>query len=251
MGHKDFKDEVVIVTGAGKGIGKEIAFTYAEHGAWVVIADKDIESARAVEESIIAKGQKAVFIETDVSREESVRALIGEVKTKYSRINILINNAGISKCCSPYELRLDDWDNIINTNLRSVYLCTREAATVMKNNGGGCVVNIASTRALMSEPNTEAYAASKGGIIALTHALAASLANDNIRVNAISPGWIETEDYESLREIDHSQHFSKRVGKPSDIARACLYLTEAGNEFVTGTNIVIDGGMTKKMIYEA
>jgi len=111
-------------------------------------------------------------------------------------------------------------------------------------------VNIASTRAIMSEPNSEAYAASKGGIVALTHALAASFSEYRITVNAISPGWIETGDYSKLRKIDHEQHLSKRVGKPDDIARACLYLTAKENDFVTGVNLIVDGGMTRKMIYE-
>lgn len=119
-----------------------------------------------------------------------------------------------------------------------------------ENQEGGAIVNIASTRALMSEPNSEGYAATKGGIVAITHALASSLSNDKITVNAISPGWIHTGDYTQLTDIDHSQHFSKRVGKPDDIARACLYLTARENNFVTGANLVVDGGMTKKMIYE-
>lgn len=102
----------------------------------------------------------------------------------------------------------------------------------------------------MSEPNSEGYAATKGGIVAITHALAASLSNDRITVNAISPGWIHTGDYSQLTTIDHDQHFSKRVGTPEDIARACLYLTAKENDFVTGINLVVDGGMTRKMIYE-
>jgi NAD(P)-dependent dehydrogenase (short-subunit alcohol dehydrogenase family) len=120
----------------------------------------------------------------------------------------------------------------------------------MKKNSGGCIVNIASTRALMSEANTFAYSASKGGILSLTHSLAVSLGPDKIRVNAISPGWIETGDYHSLSETDHSQHPAGRVGKPADIVKACFYLTDPDNDFVTGTNIVVDGGMTRKMIYE-
>jgi NAD(P)-dependent dehydrogenase (short-subunit alcohol dehydrogenase family) len=102
----------------------------------------------------------------------------------------------------------------------------------------------------MSEPNSEAYAASKGGILALTHALAASFSDYHISVNAVLPGWIENGDYSSLRETDHEQHFSRRVGKPADIARACLFLTDPENDFVTGTRLVVDGGMTRKMIYE-
>jgi NAD(P)-dependent dehydrogenase (short-subunit alcohol dehydrogenase family) len=119
-----------------------------------------------------------------------------------------------------------------------------------KNEEGGAIVNIASTRAMMSEPNSEAYAASKGGAVGITHALAASFAEDGITVNCISPGWIETGDYSQLRDADHEQHFSNRVGKPDDIARACLYLTARENNFVNGVNLVVDGGMTRKMIYE-
>ncbi|MNS89580.1 3-oxoacyl-[acyl-carrier-protein] reductase FabG [compost metagenome] len=114
----------------------------------------------------------------------------------------------------------------------------------------GSVVNISSTRATMSEPNSEAYAASKGAIISLSHAMAISLGKDGIKVNSISPGWIETGDYEALRPEDHQQHPAGRVGKPADIARACLYLTHPDNTFITGANLVIDGGMTRKMIYE-
>ena len=118
-----------------------------------------------------------------------------------------------------------------------------------RNKDGGAIVNIASTRAIMSEPHSEAYAATKGGIVALTHALATSFSEDRITVNAISPGWIETGDYSKLSKADHEQHLSQRVGKPEDIARACLYLTAKENDFVTGINLVVDGGMTRKMIY--
>lgn len=168
----------------------------------------------------------------------------------YGRIEILINNAGVSRWKSPYEITVAEWDEIININLRGVFLCAREAAKVMRKHGGGAIVNIASTRAIMSEPDSEAYAASKGGIVALTHALAVSLGRDKIRVNAVSPGWIELGDYAQLREIDHLQHPAGRVGKPEDIARACLFLTAERNDFITGANLVIDGGMTRKMIYE-
>ncbi|MNP17086.1 2-(S)-hydroxypropyl-CoM dehydrogenase [compost metagenome] len=119
-----------------------------------------------------------------------------------------------------------------------------------ENDHGGAIVNIASTRSIMSEPNTEAYSASKGAIVALSHALAITLGEEGIRVNCISPGWIETGEYGGLRDIDHQQHPAGRVGTPEDIARACLYLTHPNNDFVTGTHLVVDGGMTRKMIYE-
>lgn len=246
-----FKDLVVVVTGAANGIGKDVSRAYAKQGAKVVLADVDETEGERHAEAIQRQGGEAIFVKTDVRKEDDILNLVEKTVSTYGTIHILINNAGVSRWKSPYELTIDEWDDIINTNLRSVFLCSREAAKVMrKNESGGSIVNLASTRATMSEPHTEAYAATKGGIVALTHALAISLGDDNITVNAISPGWIETSDYDGLREIDHTQHPSNRVGTPADISRACMYLTNSENDFVTGANIVVDGGMTRKMIYE-
>lgn len=247
----EFKDQVVIITGGANGIGKGLAAAYAKKGANVVVADITEETGQNVVEEINKQNGKGIFVQTDVRKEEDIIRLMKIAYNTYGRIDIMINNAGVSRWKSPYELTIEEWDDVINTNLRSVFLCSREAARYMKENGeGGSIINIASTRATMSEPNSEAYAATKGGILALTHALAVSLGENRITVNAISPGWIETGNYEELRDIDHEQHPSKRVGKPEDIARACLYLSSKDNDFVTGINLVVDGGMTRKMIYE-
>ncbi|NMA65262.1 MAG: glucose 1-dehydrogenase [Clostridiaceae bacterium] len=247
----DFLNKTVVITGAGNGIGKGIALLYAEKGANVVAADLDEIAGEQTVARIKENGGKAHFIQTDVRLETDIIRLMEVANQTYGRIDILINNAGKTVLKSPYNLSIEEWDDIINTNLRSVFLGSREAAKYMRHNKeGGSIVNIASTRAIMSEPNSEAYAATKGGIVAITHALAASLSQDRITVNAISPGWIETGDYAKLRKIDHEQHLSRRVGKPDDIARACLYLTAKENNFVTGINLVVDGGMTRKMIYE-
>lgn len=246
----NFRGKVVIVTGANRGIGRSIAIAYAEQGAKLALTDLDQHVDKELDKGITSLSGTATYIQTDVSNPNDIVELIRKTVEVYGTIDILINNVGISIWKSPYELTVEEWDKVINTNLRSVFLCSREAAKIMRKNGGGSIVNISSTRAFMSEENSEAYAASKGGIISLTHALASSFALDNIQVNCISPGWIETGDYSQLRDVDHMQHFSKRVGKPEDIARACLYLTSEGNNFVNATNITIDGGMTKKMIYE-
>ncbi|GHI01219.1 SDR family NAD(P)-dependent oxidoreductase [Neobacillus kokaensis] len=246
-----FSNKTVIVTGAGNGIGKGIALLYADRGANVVLADMDEKAGIETAERINVQGGKAIFVHTDVRQEADIVELMETAYKAYGQIDILINNAGKGMFKSPYELTIEEWDDVINTNLRSVFLGSREAAKYMrKNKDGGSIVNIASTRAIMSEPNSEAYAATKGAIVAITHALAASFGEDRITVNAISPGWIETGDYAKLSKADHEQHFSKRVGKPDDIARACLYLTAKENDFVTGINLVVDGGMTRKMIYE-
>lgn len=243
-----FQNKTVIITGAAQGIGRSVANHFAKSGANVVIADMNENLGFQLSGELLKDGYSALFLKTDVRNEENVRQTVEMAISRFGGIDILVNNAGKGKWISPLELTLDEWDDIINTNLRSVFLCSREAAKHMEN--GGAIINLASTRAFMSEPHSESYAASKGGIVALTHALASSFSEFNITVNSISPGWIETGDYEALKEADHTQHFSNRVGKPDDIARACLYLANPENNFITGTNLTIDGGMTKKMIYE-
>lgn len=242
--------KVVIITGSGRGIGRCIAEAFAAEGSKVVVAEKDPETGSETERLINSSGGEAFFISTDVGIPGAVTSMARLVAEKYGRIDVLINNAGVGIWKSPLDIAVEEWDAVAATNLRGTFLCARETARLMKDTGGGCIINIASTRAFMSEPGSEAYAASKGGIVTLTHALAASLAPYRIRVNCISPGWIETGDYGALREEDHKQHLSGRVGRPSDIAGACLFLAADGNEFINGENIIIDGGMTRKMIYE-
>jgi NAD(P)-dependent dehydrogenase (short-subunit alcohol dehydrogenase family) len=240
----------VIVTGAGGGIGRRLAFAYAQEGAAVTLADVDAENGKAAA-AIRAQGGTAQFVRADMRIPDDIERLIERAAEEYGGVDILINNAGIGRWKSPFELTVEEWDDVLHTNLRGSFLCAREAAKRMRQSGkGGSIVNIASTRAFMSEPNSEAYAASKGGLVALTHALAVSLGPDRIRVNCVSPGWIETGDYGALREADHAQHPAGRVGTPQDIVKACFYLTDPDNGFVTGANLIVDGGMTRKMMYE-
>ena len=246
-----FTNKTVIVTGASNGIGKGVAKGYAESGASVVLADLDEREGVLYVEELKSNGHEAMFVKTDVRKEADIQHLMDVTLKTYKTIDILINNAGKTLFKSLYDLTIEEWDDMMNTNLRSVFLCSRAAAISMRNNEtGGAIINLASTRAIMSEPDSESYAATKGGIVALTHALAASFSKEKITVNSISPGWIETGDYGVLREKDHQQHLSNRVGKPEDIARACLYLTASDNDFVTGVDLIVDGGMTRKMMYE-
>jgi len=243
----------VLITGAAGGIGRELVRAFAAQGWRVAMTDVDAEGgdrqASAIRET--QAGADVLFAQADLAIPDAIEGLFLRLDEAGFAPDALINNAGFSIPKSPYELTWQEWDSVVNVNLRGTFLCAREAGKRMRASGrGGAIVNIASTRALMSEPHSEAYAATKGGIVSLTHALAASLAPDGIRVNCISPGWIETGDYGALRDTDHAQHWSGRVGKPSDIARACLFLLDPGGDFVTGTNLVVDGGMTRKMIYE-
>jgi len=242
-----------VITGAAGGIGSRLAEAYAAAGYTVLLTDSDEQRGEAVLASIAERtgDDSLAFFPADLRRPEDIAALFAAACALPGTLDVLINNAGFGIWKSPYELEVDEWDSVVSTNLRGTFLCSREAAKLMREQPeGGRIVNIASTRALMSEKNSEAYAASKGGIVALTHALAVSLGPDRITVNCISPGWIETGDYGALREIDHKQHPAGRVGEPGDIVRACLYLTDPANDFVTGVNLVVDGGMTRNMIYE-
>lgn len=243
------KKKVAIITGSGKGIGKSLARAFALKKYHVVIAEIDQESGRETMDELLESGESAHFIKTDVSKVSDIESMVTKTMEQFGRIDVLINNAGLSEFTDIFDMKEEQWDRVLNTNLKGVFFASREVARHMKEKGGS-IINIASTRAIMSEPNSEAYAASKGGILGLTHALAASLSEHRITVNAILPGWIANEHYDQLRPTDHNQHFSKRVGKPEDIARACLFLADPQNNFITGSQLVIDGGMTRKMIYE-
>ncbi|MEO3944216.1 glucose 1-dehydrogenase [Gorillibacterium sp. CAU 1737] len=250
--------KTALITGGGQGIGRALAVSFAEKGYSVSICDVDKEAGLEVVKHIKSFGGTAMFLRADVAVEEDVHRWVQLTLQELGRIDVLINNAGISRNRSFLDLSVGEFDQVMGVNLRGTFLCSREAAKVMKEMGGGSILNLSSTRALMSEAGTEAYSASKGGILALTHATAVSLGPFGIRVNAVSPGWIETRDWQHSAhasipqhsERDKLQHPVGRVGIPADIAGLCLYLASDQAEFITGQNIVVDGGMTIKMIYE-
>ncbi|ERT04456.1 short chain dehydrogenase family protein [Lyngbya aestuarii BL J] len=245
-----FQDKVAIVTGGGRGIGKAIAQHLLKVGVKVAIAEIDSEAGNATETELSSSGE-IKFIQTDISNEESVKNAIHQTIERFGRLDILVNNAAISDPeNNPIEqLSLEHWNQVLTVNLTGAFLCTKYAVPHLRKYQG-TILNIASTRAFMSEPNTEIYSTAKGGLVALTHALANSLGPD-IRVNCVSPGWIVTsEDQQSqLTPEDHQQHPVGRVGQPKDIAAMVVYLASEEATFITGINVVVDGGMTHKMIY--
>jgi NAD(P)-dependent dehydrogenase (short-subunit alcohol dehydrogenase family) len=250
--------KVAAVTGGAQGIGRAIAYEFARAGYAVSILDPAADAGGEALEKIRALGSIGTFVAGDTGSKADIDAWLAKTASTLGCPDVLVNNAGISRNKPFLALSVDDFDRVIAVNLRGAFLCSQNAAQRMVERGrGGAIVNIASTRAFMSEPNTEAYTASKGGIAALTHAMAISLGPHGIRVTAISPGWIETRDWQySARaeqpqhsERDREQHPVGRVGKPEDIAQACLFLAENA-AFITGQNLIVDGGMTVKMIYE-
>jgi NAD(P)-dependent dehydrogenase (short-subunit alcohol dehydrogenase family) len=251
--YMQFQSKVAVVTGAGQGIGLCISEYFAKAGAAVVIAELNEKTGKKAQSRGAEQG-KAIFIATDVSKEESVRKMVAQTVKKFGRIDFLVNNAA-SAAANPYSgLDFDKWKSAVDTNLTGTFLCVKYCVEYLKKSKG-CVVNIASTRALMSEPDTEAYSATKAGIVGLTHSLAVSL-GPKIRVNCISPGWVDVRGYlhdnkrmTPLTRQDHEQHPAGRVGRPADIAELVLYLCSEKSGFITGQNFVIDGGMTRKMIY--
>lgn len=243
-----YKDKVVVVTGAGEGIGRSIAIQYALLGANVVIADKNERLGRETVDLIYDQKGSSIFLQADVIKESDVILLMENVIHCYGKIDVLVNNVGMNYHKSMLELTIEEWNNILNVNLRSVFLCSKEAAKYMKTVHSGAIVNIASAKALMTEPDMEAYAAAKGGIISMTLSMASSLKQYNIQVNCISPGLIDTTGYERLSTLDHNQKFSLEIGGVDDVAKVCMYITNKNNGYLNGSNVIIDKGLIRKMV---
>jgi NAD(P)-dependent dehydrogenase (short-subunit alcohol dehydrogenase family) len=227
--------QVALVTGGAKGIGAAIASRLVRDGWLVVIADREPVADPAVR-SVVC----------DVGNETAVGALLRSVEATEGRLDALVCNAGFMIRKPIADLTLAEWSSVLTTNLTSTFLLVR-AAEAMLRAAKGSVVTIASSRARMSEPDTESYSASKGGLVALTHALAISLGPD-VRVNCVSPGWIVTKGPEPTAE-EHAFHPAGRVGRPEDIAGLVAFLVGPDSGFVTGAEFVADGGVTRKMIY--
>ncbi|MDR2232313.1 MAG: SDR family oxidoreductase [Tannerella sp.] len=234
--------KTAIVTGGGHGIGKGIVGKLVKEQCKVIALDVNVSYLEALKEEYAA----VETMRCDVGKPEEVQSVMQEIESRFGGIDYLVNNAGISAFKPIDNLSVEDWNRILSVNLSSIFYAVKFGKQLFSERSA--IVNIASTRALMSEPDGEAYGASKGGIVALTHALAISL-GPKTRVNCVSPGWIEVNHYESLSEADHAQHPVGKVGRAEDIAETVWFLLSDKAAFVTGQNFVVDGGMTKKMIY--
>lgn len=237
------KQKHALITGGAQGIGKELVQSFLQEGYRVTTVDRQKKP-----ESL--KGMSGLtYLQCDLASESELKRVIDILEeSEGGTVDVFIHNAGLSTFGPFEDLTLNVWDEIMNTNVRSGVFLSQHVSKRMPY--GGRILLISSTRAMMSEPGSEAYAASKGAIRSVTHALAASLQESGITVNSICPGWIHTGDRQDLRKADHDQHFSKRVGQPEDIAKMCLFLANKDSQFINGEDIVIDGGMTRKMIYE-
>ncbi|WP_309119990.1 glucose 1-dehydrogenase [Paenibacillus sp.] len=251
--------KVAIVTGAGRGIGKGIAVEFAKEGATVVVGTLVEEEGRQVVQEIAETGGRARFIPVDVASEDSVRELVRQATEAYGRIDALVNNAGITLFKPLLESTLDDWDAVMNIDLRGVFLCSKYVAAEMVKRGAGSIINISSNHAKATLPNTELYAAAKAGVNGLTRSMALSLGKSGIRVNAICPGFTDTPHYRAwlessgnAREIEREVawlHAGSRIASPSDIGRLALYLASDEAEMITGEEIVIDGGLSARLYH--
>ena len=241
--------KVALITGGNGGIGLGMAQGLARAGARVVIAARNAQKSAEAVASLQALGSDSFALEADVTSEASVAALFAQVAERCGRLDILVNNAGTTVRKPVDQLALDEWNQVMDTNLTSAFLCCRAAHPLMKQAGGGKIINIGSMMSIFAAPYAPAYGASKGGIVQLTKAMASSWAADQIQVNAILPGWIATdltqaarEQVPGLNERVIARTAAGRWGQPADLAGTAVFLASAASDFVTGTAIPVDGG---------
>lgn len=244
------EDKVAIITGGGSGFGRATSLLFAKEGAKVVVVDYNEEGAKQTAENIKSAGGQAIYVKADVSKEEDVKHFVDEAVKAFGKLDIIFNNAGIYVPGNAEEQKTEDWDRIINVNLRGVFFGCKYAIPEMKKNGGGVIINTASAAALIGFPEAIAYAASKGGVVSLTRAVAVDFAKAGIRANCICPGTSETaitKDVlanEQLRNMFLAPIPMGRFGQPDDIAKAALFLASDLSAYITGATIPVDGGWT-------
>jgi len=241
-----FQDKVVLITGAAAGIGKQIALDFAKEKATVVIFDLSEEALREAQKEIGALSQCHYFV-VDVTNNGQVEEAINKIIDKFSKIDILINNAGITKDNLALRLSENDWDKVLTVNLKGAFLCSKLCAKYMMKQRKGKIVNISSIIGIVGNPGQANYSASKAGLIGLTKTLAKELGSRNICVNAVAPGYIQTRMTDILPDKVKEEMLKRiplsRLGSPLDVSNAVLYLASQGADYVTGQVLVVDGGM--------
>ncbi|MBK1646864.1 short-chain dehydrogenase [Thiocapsa imhoffii] len=248
----EFAEKVILITGGGHGIGAAAARCFAEAGARVALADVDRQAGDRLSEELIAHHRQALFVEADVSEGRDCKLAVERVLDTFGCIDILFNNAGITRRANVVETTEKEWDAVIDTNLKSVFLMCKYVVPVMASNGGGVIINTASGWGLVGGKEAVSYCASKGGVVLLTKAMALDHGKDNIRVNCICPGDTRTRMLvEEARQLDLSTDDLieegiyrplGRVGEPGEVAASVMYLASSLASFVTGTALVVDGG---------
>ena len=245
----DLKGKVAIVTGGNGGIGLGMARGLASAGASVVVAARDTTKSRAAVEDLAGRGGQAHAVATDVADERSVAALVEATLKRFGRLDILINNAGINIRKPVHELALEEWRQVLDTNLTSAFLCSKAAYPAFKTAGGGKIINIGSMMSIFGASFAPVYSASKGGIVQLTKSTAVAWARDNIQVNAVLPGWIDTDLTRNARREVPGLHDNVlrrtpagRWGGIDDMAGVAVFLASPASDFVTGAVIPVDGG---------
>jgi len=242
-----FRDKTALITGSAQGIGREIALAFAREGADIVISDINLEKAEVTKKEIEALGVKAMAVELNVTDYSKVEEAVNKILDKLGKVDILVNNAGITKDGLMLRMADADWDAVINVNLKGTFNCTKAVARSMIKQHSGKIVNIASIIGIIGNAGQANYSASKAGIIALTKTSAKELASRNINVNAIAPGFIQTDMTAKLPE-DYKEKMKSaiplaRFGQARDVALACVFLASEEADYITGQTIVVDGGM--------
>jgi len=244
----DLKDRVALVTGGGRGIGRAVALKLAAAGASVVVNDISEETAGAVADEVKALGRPSLAIAADVSSATDVTRLIETAIEKFGQIDILVNNAGIARDQLLLRMSEEDWDRVINIDLKSVFLCTKAALRHMLKARKGRIINMASIVGLVGNPGQANYASAKAGVIGFTRSIAKEVASRSITVNAIAPGFIDTDMTKGLAEKQRQELMSSiplgRLGTPEDVADAVAFLASDAAAYITGQVLAVDGGMT-------
>ncbi|HEY8290033.1 MAG TPA: glucose 1-dehydrogenase [Acetobacteraceae bacterium] len=250
----DITGKVAVVTGGNGGIGLGMAQGIAACGANVVIAGRNADKARAALESLHALGVEARFVAADITKKAECDKLMQETVSLFGRLDILVNNAGTSIRKMPQEFTEEEWHHVLDTNLTSAFLCSQAAYPAMMKAGGGKMINIGSMMSLFGAPYAAPYASSKGGIVQMTRALATAWAKDNIQVNAVLPGWIDTDltkrarqQVQGLQDSVEKRTPVGRWGTPPDMSGVAAFLAGPASDFVTGTAIPVDGGFSVAM----